>query len=256
MAHRAREQMSARRAVVAAVVAAVIVVVALPGVAGASGRHIPREGEPGTEGAVFRVLTRSRVVALTFDDGPDPRWTPHVLELLRAAGAHATFFDTAEHVLAHPELVGAELHAGHETADHTVNHPDLRRLGPSQVQFQVDGGADALLTVGAPAPRWFRPPKGLTDETVLRAAHRRGLEMAFWDMCVEHYINHTTVDAGVDRMLTDVRPGDVILAHDGGIPDRSRTMAALPRLLDGLRRRGYRVVSLAELVRLGRPTDS
>jgi len=251
-----RSPTRARLIAALAVAGVVLACVSFAPAAVASGRRsIAREGLPGTEHAVFRVLTRSRVVALTFDDGPDPRWTPQVLDVLRHFHAHATFFDVGRHTLAYGDLVRAELAGGHETADHTVDHPNLSRLTPDAVQLEVDGGMSALLAVGAPSPTWFRPPKGLTDEVVRQASERRGLRTAFWDLCVEHYVNHDQLEPAVDRMLRRVAPGDVILAHDGGIPDRTRTMAALPLLLRGLQQRGYRVVSLSELVTLGTPTD-
>ena len=84
-----------------------------------------RPAPAGRKGAVFRVQTNQRLVALTFDDGPDPRWTPRVLELLRQYHAHATFFEVGKNVVAHPDLVHAVLDDGHEVADHTWDHPDL-----------------------------------------------------------------------------------------------------------------------------------
>src|SRR5207302_1523557 len=79
----------------------------------------------GRKGAVFRVVTRQRMVALTFDDGPDPRWTPRVLALLQQYHAHATFFEVGKNVAAHPDLVHAVLADGDEVGDHTWDHPDL-----------------------------------------------------------------------------------------------------------------------------------
>src|SRR5437763_10715233 len=120
----------------------------------------------GRKGAVVRVDTHQRLVALTFDDGPDPRWTPRVLDLLREYHAHATFFEVGKNVVAHPDLVHAVLADGNEVGDHTWDHPDLDLMSPAQVDQEIERGADAIRQVGAPAPRYFRPPKGLTDEAV------------------------------------------------------------------------------------------
>lgn len=204
-------------------------------------------GEPNRR--LRRVATTRRLVALTFDDGPDPRWTPKVLALLARTGAHATFFLIGRNAEAHPDLVRQELASGEGIGNHTWDHPDLRRLDRAEVAAELEQGAVAINAVGAPVPRLFRPPKGLSDSTVDQVVAGRGDRTVYWDLAVEHWVNHRRHPArGVDALLARVRPGSIILAHDGGIPDRTRTVEALPRLLDGLGRRGYRVVSLDELL--------
>ncbi|MGI9034021.1 MAG: polysaccharide deacetylase family protein [Acidimicrobiales bacterium] len=208
-----------------------------------------------TPGAVvFGVRTNQHLVALTFDDGPDPRWTPQVLALLHRFHATATFFDVGRQVLARPDLVQAELAAGNQIGDHTWSHPDLATLSPSAVQAEIAKGADALRSAGAPEPHLFRPPYGYTDEAVGVLADASQYRTVFWNLTVERFVDHADgVAGGVARMLTRVRPGTIILAHDGGVPDRSRTLAALPLLLGGLASRGYRVVDVDTLLRAASP---
>ena len=201
----------------------------------------------GKEGALFAVKTNAKVVALTFDDGPDPRWTPQVLSMLRDHDAHATFFLVGEHAQAHPDLVAQLLAGGNEIGNHTYDHPHLPSLSDADIRDQIAHGEQAIIASGAPAPTLFRPPIGLTDERVADATRIAGLRTVFWRGCVEHYVNHQAIAAGVQQMLDHVRPGDILLAHDGGIPDRSRTMKALPALLDGLTARGYRIVTVSAL---------
>ncbi len=212
-----------------------------------------RPGNPapaGRKGAVFRVETKQRLVALTFDDGPDPRWTPQVLELLRQYHAHATFFQVGKNVVAHPDLVHAVLGDGHEVADHTWDHPDLELMPAAQVGTEITQGADALRQVGAPSPKYFRPPKGLTDEAVGVLADANQYRTIFWDLCLERFVDHTPdVADAVQDMLTRVRPGSIILAHDGGIPDRTKTLRTLPMLLTGLRERGFKMVDVTQLLK-------
>jgi len=204
----------------------------------------------GRKGAVVRVQTKDRMVALTFDDGPDPRWTPKVLELLRQYHAHATFFEVGKNVEAHPDLVHAVLADGNEVGDHTWDHPDLELMSASQVDQEIEGGADAIRQVGAPAPKYFRPPKGLTDEAVGVLANANEYRTIFWDLCLERFVDHTPdmPDAVLD-MLTRVKPGSIILAHDGGIPDRTKTLKTLPMLLQGLKARGYKMVDVSQLLK-------
>jgi peptidoglycan/xylan/chitin deacetylase (PgdA/CDA1 family) len=204
----------------------------------------------GRTGAVVRVDTNQRMVALTFDDGPDPRWTPTVLALLRQYHAHATFFEVGKNVVANPDLVHAVLNDGNEVADHTWDHPDLEIMPTVMVSQEINQGASAITQVGAPPPKYFRPPKGFTDETVGVLANADQYRTIFWDLCLERFVDHAsdTRDA-LDDMLTRVRPGSIILAHDGGIPDRTKTMKTLPMLLEGLKARGYKMVDVTQLLK-------
>lgn len=204
----------------------------------------------GRKGAVVRVDTKERMVALTFDDGPDPRWTPAVLALLSQYHAHATFFEVGKNVLAHPDLVHDVLNDGNEVADHTWDHPDLEIMPTALVSQEITKGADAISQVGAPVPKYFRPPKGLTDEAVGVIANANQYRTIFWDLCLERFVDHAPdMREAVDDMLTRVRPGSIILAHDGGIPDRTKTMKTLPMLLAGLQERGYKMVDVTQLLK-------
>jgi len=203
--------------------------------------------------AVVDVRTTQRVVALTFDDGPDPRWTPRVLDLLHRHDAKATFFDTGLNAVARPDLVAAEVGAGHGVGVHTWSHPHLTRLGASAIEAEIVRGAEAIQRAGAPEPRLFRPPFGASNETVDVVADAEGYRTVLWDLALEHYLSRTSdTTAAVAAVLNRVRPGSIILAHDGGVPDRTRTLQALPMLLEGLEARGYRVVDVEALLAAAR----
>lgn len=205
---------------------------------------------------VFRVDTDERVVGLSFDDGPDPAYTPGVLDVLARRRARATFFMVGVNALAHPDLVARVVGAGHSVGNHTFDHASLETLDPSAVAAEIDRGEEAIVRAGAPRPRLFRPPRGLTDEVVAVFAEADRYRTIFWTLAVEHFVLHAPVDVAVDRLLARVRPGDIILAHDGGhlaVPgapaiDRSSTLAALPRLLDGLAARGFKVLDIPGLL--------
>jgi peptidoglycan/xylan/chitin deacetylase (PgdA/CDA1 family) len=208
---------------------------------------------------IFRVQTHRPIVALTFDDGPDPRFTPAVLALLRRYEARATFFLVGQNALAHRDLVAQELAEGHMIGNHTFDHPDLGLLASYQVDAEIERGADAIREAGAPRPTLFRPPRGVTDEVVGVLADAERYRTIFWELTVEHYVDHMRIGEAVERLLDRVAPGTIILAHDGGLPnridshgqDRSRTIEALPALLEGLDRMGYRIVDVSELLRVG-----
>lgn len=120
----------------------------------------------GPHNAIVRVVTDRRLVALTFDDGPSARYTPTILRLLRAAGAHATFFMVGETALREPGIVRATVRAGHEIGDHTFDHARLPDLSPARIAWELGAGARALEQRGAPTPRYSRPPWGDFDERV------------------------------------------------------------------------------------------
>lgn len=205
--------------------------------------------------AVTTVPTAADAVALTFDDGPDPRFTPRVLDVLAAAGATATFFVVGRNALEHPDLVRRMVAEGHEVANHTQDHVWLDGLDAAAVRHQITTGSASLRAVGAPQPHLFRPPKGWTSRAVARGATGLGLRSVFWTDCLEARLHHG-VPAAVQLIADGARPGSVLLLHDGGRVtgpnpeqlDRSRTVEALPRLLAQLRRRGLAAVSLRRLL--------
>ena len=216
-----------------------------------------REDQPD---AIFSVSSKEKVVGMTFDDGPDIRYTQHVLDLLKQYKAHATFFEIGVNALALPEVTLAVKAAGHSIGNHTYDHADLELLEPEAIDSEIDRGEDALIRVGVPRPTLFRPPKGLTDEVVGIFAEAARYRTVFWTMCVEAFCDHQDVATGVRQMLAKVRPGDIILAHDGGhvigVPgrphlSRQRTMEALPMLFAGLAERGYRIIDIPRLVQVG-----
>ncbi|MEZ5321222.1 MAG: polysaccharide deacetylase family protein [Microthrixaceae bacterium] len=109
--------------------------------------------------ALFRVHLREKVVALTFDDGPDPRYTPEVLRMLKGFGATATFFIIGSNAAADPSLLRTVIDAGHSIGNHTYDHIELELLDPAQVDSEIDRAQAAIVKAGAKPPRMFRPPR-------------------------------------------------------------------------------------------------
>ncbi len=200
---------------------------------------------------VISVLTRERVVALSFDDGPDPRWTPAIVEALAAAGARATFFVTGEHASAHPDLLRAVATAGHEVANHTETHPNLDRMTAAAVRDEIRQASRSIAATGLELRPFFRPPRGRYDTKTLTEAEAAGLGTIGWSVCLERWLRRSGPMLGVDDAVEQIEPGAILLAHDGGIPDRAATVAALPLFLARLDAAGYRVVTISELIELG-----
>ena len=196
-------------------------------------------------------ITGRRAVALTFDDGPDPRFTPAVLDVLASRGATATFFVVGVGVRAHPDLVRRMAAEGHEVANHTLGHERLDRLDLEGVRAQLYGGAaaiDALDLGPAARPRLVRPPYGFEGKASRRELSTGGWEVARWRGCLERHLSHLPPEAAGARLAWGAHPGDILLAHDGGGPDRSATVTALPALLDALAARGLSACRLGSLL--------
>ncbi|MFE2722228.1 polysaccharide deacetylase family protein [Kitasatospora sp. NPDC059327] len=194
------------------------------------------------------------LVALTFDDGPHPRYTPQVLDVLARYAAPATFFCIGLHALAHPAVVRRISAEGHALGNHSWSHAYLPDLGPAGLADQLGFTADALTHAaggGPRPPRWLRPPYGGRSPELLHTVAGLGLTTVLWDVDARDW-SRPGPEAITERVLSQVRPGSVVLMHDGG-GDRSQTVAALPAVITGLRDRGYRVVGLEELL-AARPT--
>lgn len=211
--------------------------------------------------AVFGIRTLAPLVALTFDDGPDPDYTPEVLDVLDRYDAKATFFVVGVNALAHPDLLAEVVRRGHSVANHTHHHLELQALAESRVRAEVRGGARAVAAAGVGSARWFRPPKGFTSSTVDRVTRQDRWRTAYWTHCVEACPQDTPTREAMRTLAASVTRGSVLLAHDGGRVetgggqrvDRSRTLEALPHLLGALRADGWDLVDLPTLVRAGRP---
>jgi peptidoglycan/xylan/chitin deacetylase (PgdA/CDA1 family) len=196
---------------------------------------------------VLRAGTRRRrEVALTFDDGPT-RYSRRVVRALRRLKAAGTFFPIGLQLRRYPRAIAAELRAGFVVGDHTVNHPLLAPLPGRGQRREIRGQARRLHRLGAPWPRVFRPPYGSYDRTTLGIARSLGMVVILWSVDSRDYLRPGR-KAIVHNVVSSVRPGAIVLMHDGG-GDRSQTVAALPGIVRRLRHRGYRLVTVPQLLR-------
>lgn len=203
---------------------------------------------------IVGVTTTVPVVALSFDDGPDPRYTPAILDILDDFDVKATFFMEGDHVGSNERLARRVLIRGHEVGNHTFDHSDLLSLDTAGVKDQLDRADRAFASADIDRPTLFRPPRGRFDTDAAAAVREAGLVNAGWThgLCIERWTRRLPPDAAMQAMLARVRPGAILLGHDGGEHDRTNTVQALPFLLQGLRDRGFRVVTVGELLALSR----
>jgi peptidoglycan-N-acetylglucosamine deacetylase len=185
-------------------------------------------------------------VALTFDDGPDPRFTGAILDILRDHAVPATFFCVGMNATAHPGLVERAVAAGHTVGNHTWSHPYLPELTRDEVLRQVDRTNAVLERVTGRVPVLVRPPYGARTAETVRWFAERAMTTVIWDVDPGDWARPGR-DAIVAAVGAATRPGSVLLMHDGG-GDRSQTVAALPAVLAGLLDRGYRPVPVNRLL--------
>lgn len=200
----------------------------------------------------WRSLRPRAAVALTFDDGPDPRFTPALLDLLRERRLRATFFVVGERAERYPELIRRIDQEGHLLGNHSHRHDLAIHFGLwKKAADEIDRCNEILARILKKTPRLFRPPLGFKNPALGDELRRRGMVVVGWQA---RGYDAVSADAGAiaRRLLEGARPGGVLLLHDGaglrGTEDRGPTLAALPLLLDGLQARGLAVVPLDELL--------
>ncbi|WP_377271434.1 polysaccharide deacetylase family protein [Peterkaempfera sp. SMS 1(5)a] len=212
---------------------------ALPAAAAAEATTVlgPAPTSPATATAVDSTANGGRSVALTFDDGPDPRDTRELLAVLRKHQVRAVFCLWGDHVEAHPEVVREIVRDGHELAGHSMHHDDMSDWEPERIRadLQQTNNAIAQVVPGVPV-HWFRAPFGSWGRTPEVAASL-GMQPLGWRLAVGDWDPPGT-DELVRRVKEGVTPGAVVLLHDGG-GDRSQTVAAVDRIIPELRAGGW-----------------
>jgi peptidoglycan/xylan/chitin deacetylase (PgdA/CDA1 family) len=187
------------------------------------------------------------MVALTFDDGPDPRGTPAVLDGLAREGVRATFFVLGRHAERWPDLVRRAADEGHAVGNHGYFHRKLHLRGPRYVREDLERGTEAIERAGAPRPRFFRAPHGFRSPWVSAIARALGQTTVGWSLGVWDS-DRPGAEAIATRTVGGARPGAILLLHDGDgynpEGDRLQTADALPRIIDELHARGFQFALL------------
>jgi len=195
---------------------------------------------------LFNGNTHIREIALTFDDGPNPYYTPQVLAVLQQFGVKATFFDVGYLVADYPNIVRQEYHQGNIVANHSWSHPVLTYFSAQGIKSQLTSTTNIIQATIGVRPSYFRPPYGAINNTVLAQARNLHYTTVMWDGSAEDW-NLPGVNVIVSKTLYYARNGAILLLHDGG-GNRAETVAALPIIINDLRSRGFRFVTIQQLV--------
>ncbi|MGN6692715.1 MAG: polysaccharide deacetylase family protein [Aquihabitans sp.] len=223
-------------------------------------QYVQFAGKPGVEDVTVgtksgEVVSRSpvtptipahratgKVLALTFDDGPHPEYTPQILDILKAKHVPATFCAIGTMVEEHPELAKRIVDEGHQLCNHTEHHVEGLESEPeATVKAEMDGGRDASVDATGEAPPFYRPPGGSLAPIIYEQAAAHEEAVLYWSIDPRDW-QKPTPDELVLNVLSQLEPGGIILLHDGG-GNREATIAALPRLIDEAERQGYTFVA-------------
>ncbi len=185
-------------------------------------------------------------IALTFDDGPHPRYTPEILDILEEYGVHATFFVVGENVHHYPDVAREVARRGHEIGNHTYTHPcaiqqeiGMLRKELAECEVEIQNATDT-------SPKLFRPPQGSWNTAVYQLARQQDYDVILWDIDTLDWA-HTPSEQISENVLANVKSGDIILMHDYH-SNGCTTTAALRLFVPVLLERGYRFVTVSELI--------
>jgi peptidoglycan/xylan/chitin deacetylase (PgdA/CDA1 family) len=184
-----------------------------------------------------------KCIAFTFDDGPTP-YTDRLLSVLNDAGAKATFFMIGNKVAANPDGGKRRAEADLESGNPTWEHPNMTTIPAADMPAQLSKAQDAITAATGKTPTIWRPPGGLTDPAVNEVAAKDGLAGILWDVIPFDWINDSNLDATRYMLMTQIKPGSVVLFHDS----YSSTVDLVYQFLPVLKANGYHLVTVGELL--------
>jgi len=205
------------------------------------------------KGAIFHFIRYDKVVALTFDDGPSCVWTPKILDELKKAGIKATFFMLGEHVAKYAQIARRVAEEGHEIGNHTYDHHVLIYYKLEELEKEIKDTERIIQKATGKTTRYFRPPKAWLTAREKKKIEELGYKIVLWSLNSKDWVTFDDKYI-VKYILRNIRPGDIILFHDsGGVfsiegGDRHETVRTIPLLVEALAKKGYRFVTLTELL--------
>jgi len=204
---------------------------------------------------IYHINTPHNVVALTFDDGPSPEWTPRILDEFKKAGVKATFFMIGDHVKKYPDVARRVAEEGHEIENHTYSHPTLVFYTLDKLEREVRDTERAIRDATHRSTQYFRPPKAWLTATEKKKIEEMRYKTVSWTLNSKDWVTFDDKYM-VKYIVRHVRSGDIILFHDsGGLfstegGDRHETVKTIQRLVEKLKKMGYQFVTLSELLSL------
>jgi peptidoglycan-N-acetylglucosamine deacetylase len=205
-------------------------------------------------GQVFwDIRTKEKLVALTFDDGPDPIYTPQILNALAKYDAKATFFVIGAEAERFPEIIKRQAKEGHELANHTYRHNFRDNFNVNILKKELDKNAKVIENLTGSTPILFRPHSGFYNEKIVNTAINNGYRVILWSW---HQDTKDWRRPGVGKItsnvVSDTKPGDIVIFHDAG-GDRSQTVKAVENILEILYKNGYKCITVSDMLQRTEP---
>ncbi len=200
---------------------------------------------------IHRIDTQRKLVALTFDDGPDPTYTPLILETLHKAHVPATFFVLGSQADKYPQIMEWIKRAGHEIGNHGYHHYDLNKLTEQEIYDEIKRTEHSILRTTGTFAQYYRPPGGVMTHDVLNAVQLTGYDLIHWSVDPRDWSLRRTASVIANSVKKNIASGDIVLFHDGGL-NQKQTLSALRELIRDLRSRGYRFVTVSQLLAAGK----
>ncbi|MEG4997504.1 polysaccharide deacetylase family protein [Microcoleus sp. B4-D4] len=195
-----------------------------------------------------KVKDSEKVIALTVDDGPWPKTTEQMLDIFQQNDVKATFFWIGKSIENSPEIARKVVAAGHAIGNHTWHHW-YDPMDAATVADEIDRTAKLIYETTGVKTTFFRPPGGVLNNGLAKYAKDRNYSVVMWSVTSADTDPHAQPSAFVNNVLKGAKPGAIVLMHDGG-GDRSRTVKALPEMIAGLKKQGYRFVTVPELLEM------
>ena len=213
----------------------------------------PTPGETHSKPATYaQAHVDQPYIAMTFDDGPSAENTPRLLEMLKQRNIKATFFLIGQNVASNPDLVRRILAEGHEIGNHSWTHPQLSKLSDQKVTAEITKTQDAIKEASGFTPTLLRPPYGaITPRQREWIEDQFGLSIILWSIDPFDW-KRPGASVITQRILSQARPGAIILSHD----IHKQTVDAMPATLDGLMRKGFKFVTVSQLIALNKPKEA
>jgi peptidoglycan/xylan/chitin deacetylase (PgdA/CDA1 family) len=208
---------------------------------------LPTSGNQPAYEPIHRIATHNKVVALTFDDGPDPTYTPLILNVLHKNRVSATFFVLGSQVDKYPKVMHWLKKAGHEIGNHGYHHYDLNKLTEQEIYDEIKRTERSILQTTGVLSQYYRPPGGVMTPDVLNAVQSSGYDIIHWSVDPRDWSLERTASVIANSVKNNITSGDIVLFHDGGLNQR-QTLAALQDLITDLRRKGYTFVTISQLL--------
>lgn len=208
-------------------------------------------GTMAAQNPLFRVDTKNKVVAITFDDGPHHTFTPQLLKVLHEERVKATFFLLGKEVNKNPKIALRIYKEGHELGNHGYSHRAMRHLNQNQIYQEMMKTQKAIAHHVGIKTTLFRPPYGEMVPSILRVNNQLGYRLIRWSLDPRDWDQHQTADKIARHVKKSVRPGDIILFHDGGL-NQKQTISAVRMVIRDLKKRGYQFVTVSELMKYGK----